>query len=75
MLVIVNQIIIYTNFRKKSFELIVNYTIQALRVMYGQETGFDSFEEWAGTLEQEYPITSIVEYNETLWQATETINQ
>ncbi len=60
---------------EKSFELIVNYTIQALRVMYGQETGFDSFEEWAGNLEQEYPITSIVEYNETLWQATETINQ
>ena len=59
---------------EKSFELVINYTIEAMRVKYGKEF-FDSFEQWDNNIDNEYPITTIVEYAETLWEAKVDINQ
>ena len=59
---------------EKSFELVVNYTIQAMRIKYGADY-FEGFEEWSGNIDTEYSITTIVEYDETLWQAAEQINE
>ena len=59
---------------EKSFELDINYTIQAMRIKYGADY-FEGFEEWSGNIDTEYSITTIVEYAETLWEATEQINE
>ena len=59
---------------EKSFELVVNYTLQAMRIKYGADY-FSGFEEWSDNIDTEYSITTIVEYAETLWEATEQINQ
>lgn len=59
---------------EKSFELVVNYTLQAMRIKYGADY-FTGFEEWSNNIDTEYSITTIVEYAETLWEATEQINQ
>ena len=58
---------------EKSFELVVNYTLRGMRIKYGGED--EGFEEWSGNIDTEYSITTIVEYDETLWQATEQINE
>ena len=59
---------------EKSFELVINYTIEAMRTKYGADY-FEGFEEWSGNIDTEYSISTIVEYAETLWEATELINQ
>ena len=59
---------------EKSFELVINYTIEAMRLKYGRGF-FDPFEQWNSNLDNEYNITTIVEYAETLWEATEDINE
>ena len=52
---------------EKSFELVINYTIEAMRLKYGRGF-FDPFEQWNSSLDNEYNITTIVEYAETLWR-------
>ena len=59
---------------EKSFELVINYTIEAMRSRYGADY-FEGFEQWSDNIDTEYSITTIVEYSETLWQATELINE
>ena len=59
---------------EKSFELVINYTIEAMRLKYGKGF-FDPFEQWNSSLDNEYNITTIVEYAETLWEATVDINE
>ena len=51
---------------EKSFELVINYTIEAMRLKYGNDF-FQPFEEWNSNINNEYPSTTIVEYAETLW--------
>ena len=48
--------------------------MQAMRTKYGADP-FVGFEEWSGNIDTEYSISTIVEYAETLWEATELINQ
>ena len=59
---------------EKTFDLVINYTIEAMRLKYGNDF-FQPFEQWSNNLNNEYPSTTIVEYAETLWQAKVDINQ
>ena len=59
---------------EKSFELVINYTLEAMRLKYGADY-FEGFEAWSGSIDTEYSITTIIEYAETLWEATEQINE
>ena len=45
-----------------------------MRLKYGADY-FSGFEEWSNNIDNEYSITTIVEYAETLWEATEQINE
>ena len=67
---------------EKSFELVINYTLDALTLKYAPmdsqgsiDDDFEGFENWSSNINQEYPITTIVQYAETLWQATERVNE
>ena len=65
---------------EKSFELVINYTLDALTLKYAPMdedgdviSGFEGFQDWSDDINQEYPITTIVQYAGTLWQAKERI--
>ena len=60
---------------ESTFELVIDYKIEAMRLKYGSDDVFTPFELWESDVELDYPTSTIVEYNETLWEASELINQ